>query len=157
MRGDEKGPFGIIEIAANFRKSEDTEIPLLKQNLIVLDLPAPPSINRAGAQWRLGNKASKVMRWRRAADAHLIYTRQHTLLRQPIVGYFACDVLWDRRLADELHSDIDNRIKYLLDYLEHLRLFENDQNCRSLTVNYGNIPDGCRVRLRAYDWQSQRE
>lgn len=154
-----KSPFGIVDVIAKI----PTEIVPPDEQIVadglVLNLPAPPSINRAGAEFRLGNKASRVQRWRKNADGHLLLTGQHRKLSKndkPLIqGYFACDILWDCSLADELHSDIDNRVKYLLDYLQYLRIIENDRLCRPLHLDYGNAPDGCRVWLRSWEWQRQ--
>ena len=145
--------FGIVDVPARIATAEIVSPPQqILNGGLVLEFPAPPSINRAGAEWRLGNSASRVRRWRRAADAHLLVTGQHRKLDQRIDGYFTIDIVWDRHLADELNGDIDNRIKYLLDYLQYLRVFENDSLCRFMTVGYGNVPDGCRVRLRPWNW-----
>lgn len=115
---------------------------------VIFDLPAPPSINRAGTEFLLGNKAERVQRWRRAADAHLFFTKQSRKLGKPIEGPFGIDIVWDRSLKTR-HSDIDNRIKYLLDYLQYLGLFEDDWLCDDMHVGYGSVmPDGCRVQLR---------
>ena len=142
--------FGIVDVPARIAPAEIVSTPQQILNGLVLELPAPPSINRAGAEWRLGNSASRVRRWRRAADAHLLVTGQHRKLDQRIEGYFTIDIVWDRSLV----GDIDNRVKYLLDYLQYLHLFEDDSLCRAMTVGYGNVPDGCRVRLRPWDWQA---
>lgn len=150
--------FGIVEVLAKIPDGPLLPVEQIAPFEIVLELPAPPSINRAGAEWRLGNKALRVQRWRRKADGHLLITGQHRKLSKdgnPLIeGFFGCDVLWDHRLADELHSDIDNRVKYLLDYLQYLRIIENDRNCRPLHVDYGDAPDGCCVRLLARGWQT---
>ena len=140
--------FGIVDVAARIATPEIVSPPQQILNGLVLEFPAPPSINRAGAERRLGNSASRVRRWRRAADAHLLVTGQHRKLDQRIEGYFTIDIVWDRSLV----GDIDNRVKYLLDYLQYLRLFEDDSLCRAMTVGYGNVPDGCRVRLRPWEW-----
>ena len=146
--------FGIVDVLARKPVTDVISPTQIVSDGLVFDLPAPPSINRAGAEWRLGNKASKVMRWRKAADAHLVYTGQHRKLGNPFESFFTIAITWDRSLADELHSDIDNRIKYLLDYLQHLRLFTDDGLCRAMKVGYGNIPDGCRVQLWEWNWES---
>lgn len=122
-----------------------------EDDALTFDLPAPPSINRAGAEFRLGNKAPRVQRWRRAADGYLVLTRQNRKLGKPLKGDFAIDIVWDRSLKKR-GSDIDNRIKYLLDYLQDLGLFEDDWTCEDLHVRYGSVMrDGCRVQLRAWD------
>ena len=138
--------FGIIEVVAKLPERELLEPP----DDIVFDFPAPPSINRNAAEARLGNSCSRVVRWRRAADAHLIYTRQNHKLGNPIIGWFCIDIIWDRNLRSGKPGDIDNRIKYLLDYLQALRIIENDGDCQLMRVSFGTAPDGCRVRLRPW-------
>lgn len=118
---------------------------------IVLELPAPPSVN-AIIGTKLGNSHSKVQRWRRAADAHLIYTGQHRKVGNPIVGDFTIDIIFDRIVRSHRRGDLDNRIKALLDYCEHLRVIENDGKCDGITANWGRVPAGCRLTLRPREW-----
>ena len=49
-------------------------------------------------------------------------------------------------------GDMDNRIKVLLDFAQHMRLIENDNLCQGIHVTYGdrkNQSIGARVVLRA--------
>jgi Holliday junction resolvase RusA-like endonuclease len=98
---------------------------------------------------RLGNEHPKVRQWRKSADAHLLFTRQSKHLRL-IEGPVAIEILWDTQTL----GDVDNRIKHCLDYLERLRVLTDDCTVRDLHVKYGLAPDGCRVRIRPWDWQS---
>lgn len=131
--------FGIREILAAVPEQQAAE-------WLTLELPAPPTINQKSVHARLGNEAPKVKRWRKAADAYLLWTKQHKKLGSPL-GKFEIAIVWDR----SVRGDIDNRVKYLLDYLERLQVFRNDADCEFLTVGRGCVmPDGCRVRLRSW-------
>ena len=139
-------PFGIVEVLAKIAEPQVPEPEILPKDALVLDLPTPPSVNRTSGD-RLGNEHPKVRQWRRSADAHLLYTRQSNRLRL-IGGLVTIDIWWDIQMV----GDIDNRIKHLLDYLQRLNVITNDSRCRRLLVDYGTAPDGCRVRLRPWDW-----
>ena len=113
---------------------------------LVLDLPAPPSVNRTMGS-RLGSRHWLVKDWRRAANAHLLATRQSKHLRL-ITGTVSIKILWETQNL----ADIDNRIKHLFDYLEFLNVLDNDNRIRDLHVSYGLAPAGCRVSIRRADW-----
>ena len=113
---------------------------------LILDLPLPPSVNRTSGL-RLGNEHRLVKAWRKAADAHLMYTRQSRYLRA-IDGEVAIEIWWHSPRI----GDIDNRLKHLLDYLQRLRVVEDDSRCRELHVRYGGAHVGCRVRVRPYSY-----
>jgi Holliday junction resolvase RusA-like endonuclease len=102
-----------------------------------LDLPMPPSVNRI--PHRLGNASRQVQTWRRQADKVLLTQGR---LPNPMEGEFHLVITWDNRYD---HYDIDNGIKPLMDYLQHLGLIRNDSDCRKLTVSFGNALEGCRV------------
>jgi Holliday junction resolvase RusA-like endonuclease len=109
---------------------------------LVLELPAPPSVNRTMGT-KLGSLHPLVKAWRRTADAHLLVTKQSKHLRL-IEGTVFITIIWDiSNLAD-----IDNRIKHLLDYLQLLGIVTNDNKIRSMYVAEGRAPAGCRVTVR---------
>jgi Holliday junction resolvase RusA-like endonuclease len=154
MRGKPKFEHGIVEVLAKMPEPDIDVPPRPVTDEVVLDLPEPPSINRNSGFAKYGNRAPKVVAWRNLADAHLIYTKQNRKLGNPIQGYFEIDITWDRKLRTGRKSDIDNRIKYLMDFLQDRRVFENDGNCQDMHLRFGAAPDGCRVRIRPWDWQS---
>ena len=126
-------PFGIIQ--------------LQRPPGLVFELPAPPPINRNSAVARLGMSARSVQEW--IPQAHLALREQKiNPVRDAVHGPFAIDIIWGRR-----RGDIDARIKYLLDYLQRVELIDNDGLCEHMTVGWGYAPRGCRVRLKAWDWQ----
>lgn len=105
-----------------------------------IDLPLPPSVNRSQA--RLGNKSPGIAKWRRLCDGYL-FADWRTLKQQAVKGEFAVGITWTA--AEFGHSDWDNRIKPLMDYLQDRELIENDRLCRAAQVGFGVVPFGCRV------------
>ena|SRR5215471_8663662 len=142
-----KGPFGIIDLHAVAVPTTTVAADMLSSPSLILELPLPPSVNRTSGL-RLGNEHQDVKAWRKSADAHLIYTRQSRHLRA-IAGEVVIEISW----ATQMLGDIDNRIKHLLDYLQRLRVVENDSRCRELHVRYSGAHVGCRVRVRPWEWQ----
>ena len=111
-----------------------------------IELPLPPSVNRLEA--RRGNSSSVVQRWHRNADAHVL-SDQKRIYALAVRGPFAIAITWTELECG--HSDIDNRVKVLLDYLQRISLIDNDRDCRRLTVGWGLAPRGCRVRLEPWN------
>jgi Holliday junction resolvase RusA-like endonuclease len=116
---------------------------------IVIDLPAPPSVNRL---WRSGRR--RVFRsraytdWIRLADAELMARRQ--MPKKRIDGPFAAHIT----LSQKVRGDVDNRIKGLLDFLQSREIIRNDSDCQRLTVERGEAEAGCRLTLR--EWRNTR-
>lgn len=108
-----------------------------------IDLPLPPSVNRSQA--KLGNKSPGIAKWRRLCDGNL-FAEWRTLKQQAVKGEFAVGITWTA--AEFGHSDWDNRIKPLMDYLQDRELIENDKLCRAAQVGFGLAPFGCRVVVR---------
>lgn len=126
---------------------DTTDAPFLTPLDIVLDLPAPPSINKLRKiDWWNHKRASK---WRRLADGFVLAAKGRT--RDPIklkrIHRFELHIT-----MSEAHTriDLDNGIKCLIDYLHAIELIENDapKNMRRLTVEWGRAPEGCRVLVR---------
>jgi hypothetical protein len=107
-----------------------------------LELPLPPSVNKYDK--RLGNKSPAVLKWRRICDGYL-YADWREIKRKAIKGEFLVNITWS--MAEFGHSDWDNRIKPLMDYLQDIELIENDKLCRSAAVGWGDTSFGCRVRV----------
>lgn len=114
---------------------------------VVLDLPVPPSVNRLKViDW----SAIKVGKsWMRGADAfvYVAKTRAENPLRLTRIPRFELSVI-----LSPAHTgiDLDNGLKFLIDYLRRIQLIENDapQNMRKITVEWGEAPHGCRVTIR---------
>lgn len=146
--------FGILEVLARTVGDSPTIAPID----LVLELPSPPSINRTIGT-RLGSQHRLVKQWMRAADAHLLMTKQSKRLRR-LEGIISIDIIWD---IQDL-ADIDNRIKYLLDYLQLIGVVSNDNKIRSMHLDYGVVcvaPAGCRIKIAIIDgislWQAGRQ
>lgn len=110
---------------------------------IIEDLPLPPSVNTYVK--KLGNASPGVRRWRLRADAYL-FAQWRWLKSRAVKGPFLLDITWTEAIYG--HSDIDNRIKPLLDYLQARELIENDKLCKEMRVGFGDTKHGCRVEVR---------
>lgn len=112
---------------------------------IVLDLPAPPSVNRM-RKWDAASQRM-VNDWKKAADKFVLTQRRG----QPrkIYGAFAVEIT-----MSEAHTgiDLDNGVKALIDYMRRIDAIENDSQkfLRKLTVIWGTAPEGCRVTVRPF-------
>lgn len=111
--------------------------------MIVLDLPAPLSVNRTRRiDW---SAKPQIGRWIKAADAMVMSQGK---LPPPIRGRFEVTIT----LASDSRIDADNPIKGLIDYLRRLELIENDdpRYMRRLVVEFGEAPEGCRVTVQQH-------
>lgn len=109
-----------------------------------IDLPWPPSQN---AIWRGNGKHvyrnPKYVAWLEEVGWLIKASKPFN-----IKGYFSAYIVLcppDKRL-----SDIDNRVKVLLDAAQKYGIVENDHLCRELHVRYGSkefAPLGARVVL----------
>lgn len=116
--------------------------------MIILHLPFPPSANRLWRHTRKGGKNvvyidAKYAAWKREADA--MFLSQKLMLGERIKGGFTCFVTLDetrRRRA----SDVDNRLKAVLDSLQRWEVIENDKLADSVSVSWGPA-NGCIVAL----------
>lgn len=111
---------------------------------IVLDLPAPPSVNRTRrVDWR-GQHAAE--HWQSIADKVVMATRRHDQPRK-VEGPFELHVM----LSPTVKADPDNGLKNLIDYLRRIEVIQNDspKYFRKLTVEWGTAPEGCRVTVKA--------
>ena len=112
----------------------------------ILDLPLPPSVNRTLG--KLGNTSPGIAKWRKLCDGYL-FAEWGRIKRQAVKGDFAIDIAWTS--AEFKHSDIDNRVKPLLDYLQDRELIENDRLCRVMVVHWGAAVFGCRVCVEPWE------
>ena len=108
----------------------------------VIELPLPPSVNSTIK--RLGNRSPGVARWRLLCDGY-IWPLWHWLKPRAVTGPFLIDITWTK--AEYMRSDIDNRIKPLLDYLQDKKLIANDKLCKEMRVGFGETKYGCRVEV----------
>lgn len=110
---------------------------------IVLDLPAPISVNRL---WRAAKngviKSDRYKFWTRKADHLLIELGQLKGVRS-IPGRFTALIVCKRSLVD-----LDNNAKCVLDFLQSRNFIVDDKLCEELTLRWGDAPTGCRVTVK---------
>lgn len=114
---------------------------------IVLDLPAPPSVNRVR---RINWKAVAVVNsWKNVANAYVLAAkgRQISPLKLTKIPRFELHI---RMSEHHTKIDLDNGLKTLIDYLRSIDLIEDDspKHLRRLVVEWGTAPFGCRVTVR---------
>lgn len=126
-----------------------TDPPFAVPPEIVLDLPAPPSVNRTRKiDWK-GKR--QLTAWGNVADAYVLAAkgRQNSPLKLVKIPRFELFVT-----ISEHHTkiDLDNGLKALIDYLRRIELIEDDspKHLRRLVVQWGMAPHGCRVTVRPY-------
>lgn len=110
--------------------------------MIVLDLPAPPSVNRMSRNKLgipLGNRSPAVEKWRLECDAELFvaHWRTKTIKRPFEIGI----------IITKGRGDLDNHVKPLLDYLQSREFIENDKLCDKITIAWGKTKLGCQITL----------
>lgn len=115
---------------------------------IVLDLPAPPSVNKVRrVDW---SSVRVVKAWQNVANAYVLAAkgRSNSPLRLQKIARFELFIV-----MSEHHTgiDLDNGLKSLIDYLRKIELIEDDspKHMRGLHVTWGRAPHGCRVTVRA--------
>lgn len=114
--------------------------------MIDITLPWPPSTNRI---WRKGRgriyRDQRYIQWLTEAGWAVKSMKPKP---EMIVGPFSAVITL---IPPNRRGDMDNRIKVLLDFAQHMRLIENDRLCQSIRVLYGikNQPIGARLVLTA--------
>lgn len=112
----------------------------------ILDLPMPPSVNRIWRYSRQNGKAhlsERYKTWKRVADTYYL---AHKRDWQPVHGHFRISLVLD--IKHRGRTDIDSRMKALLDWLQRVELIENDSLCDGINVRWGRVSEGCRVEIR---------
>ena len=114
---------------------------------MVIDLPAPPSVNRTR---KLDFSSLRVVNaWKNVAHAYVLAAkgRRNSPLRLTKVSRFELLIVFD----DSSRLDLDNGIKILIDYLRKIEAIENDspKHMRRLVVEFGNAPMGVRITVKA--------
>lgn len=110
---------------------------------IVLDLPAPISVNRIWRKTKTGViKSGLYVRWTKAADEMLLEFGQLKGVR-PIASRFTAEIVVKRS-----NLDLDNNAKCVLDFLQSRNFILNDNLCEELRLRWGDAPTGCRVTVR---------
>ena len=114
----------------------------MKRPPTVLALPFPPSVN---AMWRYGRervyKSKSYAAWIEAADAAMMTTRPKP---KPVHGHFTIDL--SLPATKRGRSDVDNRLKAILDWLQRVELIDNDRFCDEAAVSWADTTE-CRVTI----------
>lgn len=113
---------------------------------IILDLPAPPSVNLTRRiDW---SAVRHVKAWQNVANAYVLAAKGRKLspLRLSKIPRFELHVV----MSERSKIDLDNGLKALIDYLRKIELIEDDspKHMRRLVVEFGRAPMGCRVTVK---------
>lgn len=105
--------------------------------MVTLELPYPPTANTI---WRRGNGRTylnpKYMAWQNEANGMFLQQKSAKTIGTPIVGPFEVHLTFskDKRRKG---SDLDNRVKPVLDQMQKLGLIENDSLAEKVTATWG--------------------
>jgi hypothetical protein len=118
----------------------------LKEKLecaVVLDLPAPLSVNRT----RRINRASlpAIREWRSKADALFLMQKRKIAAHGLITGPFEATIT----ICSSCRLDLDNGVKQLIDTAREYGLVPDDgpKYLKRLIVEFGEAPEGARLTL----------
>ena len=109
---------------------------------IVLDLPAPISVNRSRRiDWAT---YPKVKEWQRQADNFFLVQKRN--LPPPITGKYEITLT----LKDGSKLDADNAVKLLIDTVRRFKLVTDDspEFMRRVVIEFGEVKEGCRVTVK---------
>lgn len=117
--------------------------------MITLNLPYPPSVNSI---WRHGRGKSgktvvyldqKYVAWKREAD--MAFLQQKRDCGEKIIGQFDA-AIWFDETRRRKNTDIDNRIKVVLDALQRFGVIQNDSLLNRICSAWMPV-DGVYVKL----------
>jgi Holliday junction resolvase RusA-like endonuclease len=108
--------------------------------MVSLQLPFPVSVNSMFANRRGPGRGRIISRdysmWRKEAEAEFL--RQRKSAGEPIKGHFCASIIFDESQR-RWNSDLDNRIKPVLDLIQKVGLIEDDRYCDKLEVSWGPV------------------
>lgn len=112
---------------------------------VVLDVPVPPSVNRTRKVHWSGHR--KYEAWKKQAGLHLVVNGQFRKAARGLSRYELVITLDEAKCR----LDPDNPIKAACDLLRSLEIITDDspRQARRITIEWGDAPDGCRLRLWA--------
>lgn len=108
---------------------------------VVIDLPAPLSVNKLrGIDWS-GHKKAKA--WRKLANGYLMMVKA----RPARLKRFEILIVLDESTVG---CDADNAAKMIIDYLRLIEMIEDDskKHMRRVVIEWGKAPLGCRVTIK---------
>lgn len=110
--------------------------------MIRISLPFPPSVWEIYVGWGKNRRLSpEYAKWRN--DCRLFLNRT----KDRIDGPFSIQVALKR---PHRRMDLDNRMKALLDVLQHYQIIKNDSLCERLTMTWDpGIKDECVIILHS--------
>lgn len=118
--------------------------------MIILDLPAPPSVNQV---WRASHKNRRFYKdktyraWIMEAGKLWLVQRAKLKLKS-ITGEFLVTIIVSEKFYGK--RDLDNFAKATLDLLKSLQITADDRHCRKLVVIWAqDIPSDIRVVVEA--------
>jgi Holliday junction resolvase RusA-like endonuclease len=116
--------------------------------MVTLHTPYPPSanemfFNRSG-NGRGRGKATCYRDWQKEADALFLQQKAAQTIGTPIDGHFHVTIALDQSRRRH-NSDLDNRIKPLLDFLQRVELIQDDKFCDKLDIAWAPV-DGAFIR-----------
>lgn len=111
---------------------------------VVVDIPVPPSVNRARKiDW---STYPRVKNWQVQADRTLIASRQVRGVKK-ITGPYELQIIIDGK---QTGCDLPNLEKLAIDYLVRIEVLADDgpKHLRRLVMEFGDAPKGCRVIVK---------
>jgi crossover junction endodeoxyribonuclease RusA len=135
----------------DFPPPDTLDPPFLAPIDCVMDLPYPPSTNRI---WRgIGKRvvlSAEYKNWKQQADVAVVANGSWRR-RAAMPAHFTALILLDRARRTP-RTDVDNRIKAVLDLAQRLALIQDDTLCDEVTARWApthEAPSGCRLILRS--------
>lgn len=111
--------------------------------MTLIALPLPPSTNSI---WKMPGKGSRpylskrYAAWKKECDGLYLVNKAHW---KRVPGSIDITMIFDQ--TRRKRSDLDNRFKALLDWLQRVDLIENDSLVDRIEAMWGYAPEGCRV------------
>ena len=87
--------------------------------------------------------ANEYTDWIRRADARFMEQKRGL---EKIKGAFTAEITIDR--DHRRNSDLDNRLKTILDAAQRWGLIENDRLAEKIVIEWGDAWEGCKIVLR---------
>lgn len=131
--------------AAGAKNRVDVSNPPFRPVDMLLDLPAPISVNRMR---RVDWKARKnALSWREMADKFLEAAMTRGEVQRARLARYELQITLSEQ---HCRIDADNGLKLLIDYLRYAEIVLDDskKNLRRIVVEWGHAPAGCRVLIK---------